>query len=114
MQLAATGTNAVTSSAGGVALDGTWANGASAFPSGAGAPGTGFDFDLNVLPGDVAQNGGPVNILDVVKTRNLQLTSPGIGNYSPMYDVTGGGNITILDVIDVRNRQLSSLPAGTP
>ena len=100
--------------ASGAALDGTWANGASTFPSGDGAPGTDFIYDFNVLPGDVAQTGGPVNILDVIKVRNAQLSSPTSGNYSPFYDVTGGGSINILDVIDVRNRQLTSLPAGTP
>jgi hypothetical protein len=114
LDLAATGPSAVTSAVGGVALDGTWTNGVSKFPSGGNSPGTDFKYNLNVLPGDVAQTGGPVNILDVIKTRNLQLTSPGNGAYSPFYDVDGSGSINILDVIDVRNRQLSSLPAGSP
>ena len=83
-------------------------------PSGDAAPGTDFIYDFNVLPGDVAQSGGPVNILDVIKTRNAQLTSAGSANYSPFYDVDGSGGINILDVIDVRNRQLTSLPTGTP
>jgi hypothetical protein len=115
VNLAGTGASAVTN-AGGIALDGTWTNGVGTFPSGAStpAPGTNFLYDLNVLPGDVVQNGGPVSILDVIKVRNAQLASPGNGNYSPFYDVTGGGAINILDLIDVRNRQLSSLPAGTP
>jgi hypothetical protein len=112
--LAAGGVNAVTGMTGGVALDGTWANGTSAFPTGGNAPGTDFNYDVNVLPGDVAQTGGPVNIQDVIKTRNLQQTAPGVGAYSPFYDVDGSGSINVLDVIDVRNRQLSSLPAGTP
>jgi hypothetical protein len=113
LDLAATGANAVTSTSG-IALDGTWNNGVSAFPSGAGAPGTDFKYDLNVLPGDAVQTGGPVNVLELVKVRNAQTAMPGDAQYSPFYDLDGSGSITVLDVIDVRNRQLSSLPAGTP
>jgi hypothetical protein len=114
LDLSGTGTNAVTSATGNVALDGTWTNGTSTFPSGNNAPGTDFKFDLNVLPGDVKQTGGPVTILDVIAVRNEQLTSAGGAGYSPLYDVDGSGSINILDVVDVRNRQLSSLPSGTP
>jgi hypothetical protein len=113
LDLSGTGTNAVTSATGNVALDGTWTNGTSTFPSGNSAPGTDFRFDLNVLPGDVKQTGGPVTILDVIQTRNAQLTSAGATGYSAFDDVDGSGSINILDVVDVRNRQLTSLPAGT-
>jgi hypothetical protein len=111
--LSGTGANAVTSNEG-LALDGTWTNGTSSFPSGANAPGTDFDFDVNVLPGDVKQTGGPVTILDVIQVRNEQLTSPASSGYSAFDDVDGSGSINILDVVDVRNRQLTSLPSGTP
>jgi hypothetical protein len=114
LDLSGTGGNAVTSATGGVALDGTWTNGSSTFPSGNSAPGTDFDFDLNVLPGDVKQTGGPVTILDVIAVRNEQLTSAGGAGYSPLDDVDGSGSINILDVIDVRNRQLTTLPSGSP
>jgi hypothetical protein len=114
LDLSGTGTNAVTSTAGSVPLDGTWTNGTSTFPSGNNAPGTDFKFDLNVLPGDVKQTGGPVTILDVIQTRNAQLTSAGGTGYSAFDDVDGGGSVNILDVVDVRNRQLTSLPSGTP
>jgi hypothetical protein len=115
LNLSGTGSTAVTATSGGTALDGTWTNGVSAFPSGANAPGTNFDFDINVLPGDVRQTtGGPVTILDVVLVRNAQLTTPASNGYSPLYDVDGNGTVNILDVIDVRNRLMTSLPSGTP
>jgi hypothetical protein len=114
LDLSGTGTNAVTAASNGEALDGTWTNGGSTFPSGHNAPGTDFNFDLNVLPGDVIQTGGPVTILDLISVRDAQSTSPASSVYSAFYDVDGSGNINILDVVDVRNLQLTSLPTGTP
>jgi hypothetical protein len=114
LDLSSTGTNAVTAATGGVALDGRWRNGRSTFPSGNNTPGTDFDFDLNVLPGDVIQSGGPVTILDVIAVRDAQSASPASSGYSAFDDVDGSGSINILDIVDVRDRQLTSLPAGTP
>jgi hypothetical protein len=113
LDLSGTGNNAVTSATGDVPLDGGWTNGTSTFPSGNNSPGTNFDFDVNVLPGDVKQTGGPVTILDVIAVRNAQLTSAENTGYSPLDDVDGSGSINILDVVDVRNRQLTSLPTST-
>jgi predicted outer membrane repeat protein len=45
----------------GSALDGEWANGADAFPSGNGIAGTDFDFNVNILPGDIVSSGAVNN-----------------------------------------------------
>ena len=107
LALASTGANAVTG--GGLALDGEWTNGVSTFSSGDGTPGGDFDFNVNILPGDVNAT-GTVNILDTVVTRNHQFSSFGSGNYSILDDVDGNGSVSIIDTIDVRNRQFTGLP----
>ncbi|HET6246261.1 MAG TPA: choice-of-anchor tandem repeat GloVer-containing protein [Tepidisphaeraceae bacterium] len=112
LNLASAGSNAVTDASGN-ALDGEFTNGASSFPSGNGAAGGDFNFNVNILPGDVDGNGS-VSIVDTIATRNRQFTAPGSANYLPAFDVDGNGSISIIDTIDVRNRQFTALPAGIP
>ncbi|HET6250034.1 MAG TPA: ELWxxDGT repeat protein [Tepidisphaeraceae bacterium] len=107
LTLASTGVNAVTDAAG-KPLNGAWNNGSGAFPSG-GAAGGDFNFNVNILPGDV-DGSGAVNIIDTVATRNLQFNSAGSPAYSIFNDVDGNGSISIIDTINVRNRQFTSLP----
>jgi hypothetical protein len=112
LSLASSGANAVVDASGNK-LDGAWVNGATAFPSGDGAAGNDFNFDVNILPGDTDRSGS-VNIIDTVSTRNLQFNSVGSSGYSIFNDVDGNASISIIDTIDVRNRQFTSLPAGMP
>lgn len=49
--------NDTATDAAGSALDGEWVNGADAFPSGNGIAGTDFDFNVNILPGDIVGSG---------------------------------------------------------
>jgi subtilase family serine protease len=55
--------NAISDAAGNL-LAGTWVNGISAYPSGTGQADTPFDFRINVVPGDIDQNGG-TNATDI-------------------------------------------------
>ncbi|HET6250870.1 MAG TPA: choice-of-anchor tandem repeat GloVer-containing protein [Tepidisphaeraceae bacterium] len=112
LSVASSGVNAVADSLG-TALDGEWANGASAFPSGNGTAGGDFNFNVSILPGDVDGNGS-VSIVDTVATRNRQFNAVGSANYAVNFDVDGSGSISIVDTIDVRNRQFTSLPGGSP
>jgi VCBS repeat-containing protein len=96
-----------------VRLDGNWTDGGAAFPSGNGRSGGNFLFRMDILPGNVDQE-GPTNVLDTIKTRNRQFTSVGDANYSPLFDVNGSGRIDIFDTVQVRNLQFTDLPAGQP
>ena len=98
----------------GNALDGEWANNADTYNSGNGAAGGDFTFRLNVLPGDVSQNGGRVTALDWILTRARTNQRPGDAGYEPLYDSNGSGGITALDWILVRVRTNTQLPAGEP
>jgi hypothetical protein len=103
--------------AGGV-LDGEWANGAGAFPSGDGQSGGDFEFRLNVLPGD-ADRGGRVNAVDLYQVRQRlysSLTRPGAAAYpySVFHDLNGDGRIDSRDLLVVRRNYLQSLPAAEP
>ena len=77
------------------------------------APDATGDYQLrfDVLPGDVDQD-GMTNVLDTVKTRNLQFTRAGDARYSPLYDVDGSASIGIFDTIQVRNNQFTGFTAG--
>ena len=67
------GSDASGVNAGGVLLDGAWTNGASVYPSGNGAAGSNFDFQFDVLPGDVNASGG-VNLTDYLLVRARSAT----------------------------------------
>lgn len=93
-------------------LDGEWTNpplGADAFPSGNGAEGGAFQFQFNVLPGDVS---GSNTVLgdDVIAVRNAQFRSTATPGYLAALDLDGSGTVLGNDVIAVRNRQFTSLP----
>ncbi|MGD1277520.1 MAG: family 16 glycosylhydrolase [Tepidisphaeraceae bacterium] len=98
----------------GTALDGSWTDGVSSYPSGNGTAGTPFMFSLNVLPGDENQSGG-VNVLDTVAVAHLQGSSTSTpATYSIFADVNGSGGINVLDTLATNSRQGSVLPAGSP
>jgi hypothetical protein len=97
-------------------LDGEWADGADAFPSGDGTAGGDFDFRFNVLRGDATQD-GRVNALDLSFVRsklNKTATNPGTGTtaYSPFADINPDGQINALDLSAVRARLNNGLPVG--
>lgn len=48
---------------------------------------------MSVARRRLSRKGGPVNILEVIQTRNAQLTKPGDANYSPYFDVDGSAGI---------------------
>jgi hypothetical protein len=64
---------------------------------------------FSVVSGDVDRN-GVTNVMDTVKTRNLQFTRAGDDRYSAFYDVDGSGSISVFDTILVKNNQFTNLP----
>ena len=97
----------------GIALDGEWTNGISTFPSGNGTAGGDFQFRLNVLPGDVTQDGMVISN-DGVMVRNALGTTAGMPGYSVFLDVTADGMVISNDRIIVRNQLGVQLPDGEP
>jgi hypothetical protein len=96
-------------------LDGEWADGAHAFPSGDGSPGGDFTVGLNVLPGDVTRD-GKVNAYDVLQVRARQhVPTPSDPRarartgYTVFHDLDGDGRINAADVALVRRRQAGAL-----
>ena len=99
-------------------LDGEWADGADAYPSGDGAAGGDFTFRLNVLAGDVTGEGA-VNALDMALLKQKlgsTATNPGTGGaaYSVFADVAGDGALNALDLAAVKQRLGNQLPPGEP
>jgi hypothetical protein len=101
-------------------LDGEWADGAHAYPSGDGMPGGDLRMRLNVLPGDTNRN-GTVSVLDYLQVQRLaklrrSAASPGTGplQYSPFADADGDGTIGTRDVLVTRRNLLVTLPAAEP
>jgi len=82
----------------GLALNGEWANGASAFPSGDATAGGAFQFSFRVLPGDADRN-GEVGITDLNIVRNTF----GDATSNVFHDLSGNGSIDIGDLNAVRN-----------
>jgi hypothetical protein len=72
-----------------------------------------FQFQFNVLPGDVNRDGSVFGN-DLVLVRNAQFTTPDLAAYSVFDDIDGSGTIFGNDVVITRNRQFHTLPAGTP
>ena len=95
-------------------LDGEWADGSDAYPSGNGSPGGAFNFRLNVLPGDATRD-GRVNALDVaeVKRRLGRRPNDGASGYSIFADVTADGVINALDLGAIKQRLGRNLPVGS-
>jgi hypothetical protein len=100
---------AVTDSAGSE-LDGTWVTGVSNYPSGAAtpAPGTDFNFRVNVLPGDVSRNG-------VTTVADISLVRAAGGKSGQAFpDLNGSGAVTIADVSLAEVNGGKSVPAADP
>jgi len=95
--------------AGGRSLDGEWADGLGTYPSGDGTAGGDFLFRLNVLPGDVDQN-GEVRSSDTIKVRRKSNTASGDSDYSCYHDVDGSGVIRSSDTIKIRRSANTELP----
>jgi hypothetical protein len=95
----------------GDALDGEWADGADAYPSGDGAPGGDFNFGLNVLVGDADRN-GRVDVRDWMEVRRRQDNPdfPNPARYSVFADVDGSGQVNSRDLLLVRRQLGISLP----
>lgn len=68
---------------------------------------------LNVLPGDVTQDGMVISN-DLVKVRNLLGTSPSDVIYSIFRDVNSDGMIISNDLVKVRNLLGTALPTNDP
>ena len=104
--------------AGGTPLDGEWANGADAYPSGDGVPGGDFDFRLNVVAGDVNRNGVVLadDFSEVRRKFFSTAANPGAGPaaYSIFHDVNGSASILADDFSDVKRRFFNTLPGGEP
>lgn len=97
----------------GTQLAGEWTNGTSSYPSGNGTvPGT-FDFQFNILHGDVNQD-GVVNGADGNAVRLKLLQNVNTSGYSPFYDVAGTGSITGADGSYVRINLTATLPPDNP
>jgi hypothetical protein len=90
----------------GNALDGDWADGSQAFPSGDGAAGGDFHFRLDLVRGDADRN-GRVDAFDTLAVRAKQgsnaATSP--ANYSAFHDVDGNGRIDAFDTLGIKAKQ---------
>jgi Dockerin type I domain len=101
------GPNAVTDRASN-ALDGEWANGSSSFPSGNGTAGGDFNFNFNVLPGDVNQS-GIVNAQDIAAIASHWLQANQFAD-----DTNGDGIVNAQDLAAIASHWLGTLPAGGP
>ena len=105
---------AVTSKASGQALDGEFVNGSgNLLPSGNATTGGDFNFQFNILPGDVDQNGA-VNALDGANVRLHFLQFATTAGYNPLLDTFGKGEITGIDFTTVQNALFSVLPNTDP
>jgi len=93
-------------------LDGEWADGVHAYPSGDGTAGGAFSFALNVLPGDVNQSGSVLaDDYSAVKKKFFKDTADATNTgYSPLHDVDGSGVILANDFSEVKKRFFDSLP----
>jgi hypothetical protein len=94
-------------------LDGEWEDGVDT-ESGDGIAGGEFQFRLNLLPGDVDQNGfvsgGDIGEVRLARSHIATIT-PG---FNPTRDVNGSGVVNGGDIGDVRIRRSHLLPIGEP
>ena len=96
----------------GSALDGEWADGADAYPSGDGAAGGDLQFGFSVLPGDADRRGGRVTALDVAEVRRRAGTTAAAARYSLYADLNASGFINSIDLSIARWAVDRSLPAA--
>jgi hypothetical protein len=93
---------------GGIALDGEWFNGVSAYPSGDGRPGGAFLFTVNVLPGDFTGDGA-VDFNDLVLLAQRFEQS----SYLPYQgDATADGVTDFDDLVVLAQHYETELPSG--
>ena len=97
----------------GVALDGDWVDGGSAFPSGDGVSGGAFAFRFNVAPGDTNRD-GVVSVLDIAAVRAAAGHTAGNAPYTALADLDGDAIVDGADARLLRERIGTSLPAGEP
>ncbi len=87
-------------------LDGEWASGVSNYPSGNGIAGGDFSFNLNVLPGDVNQD-GVVNGLDISAVASNWLHVGGL-----LAETNGDDVVNGLDIATIASHWLKTLPSA--
>lgn len=91
-------------------LDGAWINNVSQFPSGNGTSGTDLVFRLNVLPGDIFQD-GKVDIRDlVILERNYGATNAGFRQG----DLDHDGQVGFSDLVELARTFNHTTPGGPP
>jgi hypothetical protein len=100
-------------------LDGEWADGADAYPSGNGTPGGDFSFSFHVLRGDANQD-GQVSALDLGQLKSRlnrnATTNQGSGStgYNVFADLNADGQINAQDLGIAKLRLNTRLPTGEP
>ncbi|HZN64500.1 MAG TPA: choice-of-anchor C family protein [Tepidisphaeraceae bacterium] len=91
---------------GGERLDGEWADGADAYPSGNGSPGGDFRFQINAVPGDANRNGNvsPTDYGTVRSGIGRNSTDEGASpnHYTVFKDINANGNVSPTDIGVVR------------
>jgi len=102
---------------GNLALDGDWADGSGAFPSGNGAAGGNFRFLVNAVPGDANRNGNvsPTDFGTVRSGIGRSTADAGTApnHYTPFKDVNANGNVGPTDLGVVRGQtgaNITSVP----
>ena len=113
IDLAADGLDPIVDLDDSLALDGEWTNGSSTFASGNGTADGDFEFRVNVLPGDVSQD-GLVSAVDYGRVYAKRNTSTTVGAYDPILDVNGSGDINATDYQFVQGKLGTCLPSGNP
>jgi hypothetical protein len=101
----------------GSALDGEWADGVDAFPSGNGTAGGEFNFTVNILPGDANRSGSVLGgDVTQIQVRQFESTTGGVSTpmYTIFHDLNGSASILGNDVTLAQVRQFDTLPAGSP
>jgi hypothetical protein len=89
-------------------LAGAWTNGVSSFPSGGDQAGTDFDFQFNVVPGDINQSGS-TNATDIVFAR---IDSGQSGQV--FADLDGSDTVDGTDISLTQQNVGAQLPSGNP
>ncbi|MGN6134150.1 MAG: dockerin type I domain-containing protein, partial [Aureliella sp.] len=106
-------------------LDGEWVDGVSSFASGDGTAGGNFNFQFQVLPGDVNRSGavlsGDANLafaaINAFTDGTSAFSAPNGNTYTIFKDLNGSGTITSADASLAFARlgfPANVIPAGTP
>jgi hypothetical protein len=113
LNLDATGLYQVRSTATGEALDGAWTNGTSTYPSGDSQGGTGFQFRISVLPGDVDADNS-TSSADAAMVLQQMDSDAGQPTYDFHCDLDGSGTIAMDDYSAVSLLDGEVLPTEEP